>query len=275
MNTIINLNGELIPVSNYQLSVKNRGFKYGDGLFETIKIIDQQIVFLEDHYFRLMASMRMLRMEIPMEFNMSFFESAIISVVKSNELSNARCRMTVWREAGGLYFPDTNNISFLVEVSPLSVQVKESYSIDLFRDYYVNSGLLSTLKTNNKLINVLAGIYAKENDLENSVLLNERKQVVELTNGNVFMVSDNSVITPPISDGCIKGIVRKKLIELINRDQKYELKEASISPFDLQKTDELFMTNSIVGIQPITKYKKKLYSKEITLDLIGKLNQLI
>jgi len=275
MEDLINLNGKIISANKNQLSFNNRAFKYGDSLFETLKVIDSNIVFLEDHYFRLMASMRMLRMEIPMDFDMCFFESEIKKCVSSNSITSARCRLSVWRAGGGRYNPDSNKIEYLVEIQPLLVEVKETYTIDLFRDYFINSGLLSTLKTTNRITNVLAGIYADENGFDNCLLLNERKQVVETINGNIFVVKGNKVITPPVSDGCVKGILRKKLLEIISKEQQYELEEVSISPFDLQKADELFMTNSIIGIQPITQYKKKIYSKKVSLELTEKLSHLV
>ena len=96
--------------------------------------------------------------------------------------------------------------------------------------------------------------------------------VVEALNGNVFMVFGNTIKTPPKKDGCLNGILRKKLIDIIGKLPQYKLEEASISPFELQKADELFITNVIVGIQPITKYRKKIYTHVVSQDLIGKLN---
>ena len=96
--------------------------------------------------------------------------------------------------------------------------------------------------------------------------------VVEMLNGNIFMVVGNTIKTPPKKDGCLNGILRKKLIEIIGKLEHYQLEEASISPFELQKADELFITNAIVGIQPITKYRKKTYTNTVAKDLIGKLN---
>ena len=117
MEDLINLNGKIISANKNQLSFNNRAFKYGDSLFETLKVIDSNIVFLEDHYFRLMASMRMLRMEIPMDFNMSFFESEIKKCVSSNSITSARCRLSVWRAGGGRYNPDSNKIEYLEKIS--------------------------------------------------------------------------------------------------------------------------------------------------------------
>lgn len=267
---MINLNGELINALEGVLNTTNRAFKYGDALFETIKVENLKCYFIEDHYFRLMASMRMLRMEIPMNFTLEFFEEEITTTLKQNNLEDARVRVTVYRKDGGLYSPISNEISYLIETSPLNSNKKEEYKIDLFKDYYLYSGLLSTLKTTNKITNVLASIYASENKFDNCILVNEKKQVVEAINGNIFIVKGTSIKTPLIDSGCIKGIARKKIIELISKKEKYRLEEGIISPFDLQKADEIFITNVIVGIQVVTSYKKTNFKtkigKELTLE---------
>jgi len=143
---MINLNGTLINDLEDILNSDNRGFKYGDALFETIKITDLKINFLEDHYFRLMASMRMLRMEIPINFTMEFFESEILKTVEKSNLINARVRFMVYRKNGGLYEPVTNEIDYLIEASILNIVNRENYTLDLYKDYYIFSGLLSTIK---------------------------------------------------------------------------------------------------------------------------------
>lgn len=134
--------------------------------------------------------------------------------------------------------------------------------------------MLSTLKSNNRIINVLGSIYANENGYDNCLLLNNAKQVVEALNGNLFLVKGSVIKTPPLKDGCLNGITRKKLIASLEKLENYTLEEASISPFELQKADELFVTNAITGIQSITKYRKKEFGNEVAKDLLGKLNAL-
>ena len=272
---MINLNGTLISENKEVLNFNNRAFKYGDALFETVKVENLRVNFVEDHYFRLMASMRMLRMEIPMSFTLEFFENEIISTVEKNDFLDARVRFSVFRQDGGLYNPVSNKAEYLIEVAPLNTQIKENYVVDLFKDYYIYSGLLSTVKTTNKITNVLAGIYADENELNNCILVNEKKQVVEAINGNVFVVKGAIIKTPPITDGCVKGIIRKKLIELISDSEKYTLEEVSISPFELQKADEIFITNSITGIQAVSKYKKSVFKSNVSEEMSVELLKLI
>ncbi|PKP12697.1 MAG: aminotransferase class IV [Bacteroidetes bacterium HGW-Bacteroidetes-3] len=272
---MINFNGIMLDESKAMLNANNRAFNYGDALFETLKIVNSKIYYLEDHYFRLMASMRMLRMEIPLNFTMEFFESELLNTAEQNNLESARVRLTVFRKDGGLYNPTSNQIDYLIVASPLQILVKEKYSVDIFKDYYLNSDILSTIKTTNKIINVLASIYASENGFDNCILVNERKQVVEAINGNIFMVKGNTIKTPPITEGCIKGITRKKIIEIVSKSDDYSIEETEISPFELQKADEIFITNVIVGIQPITQYKKAAFGTKVSSALALELSKLI
>ena len=276
---MINFNGAIVsPDTN--LLTQNRAFLYGDAVFETVKIIDAKILFLEDHYFRLMASMRVLRMEIPMNFTMEYFEEQILTLANNNQLGlSARARITVFRNDGGYYLPLNNTISFLIHASALentlySISPKE-YEVDLYKDFYVSKQLLSSLKTTSKIINVTGSIYAKENGLDNCILLNDSKNVVEALQGNIFMLIGNSLITPPVSEGCLNGIMRKQILALAKKVENIEVVEAVISPFDLQKADELFITNVIKGIQPITKYRKKEFTANLAKILTQKINDAI
>ncbi|WP_431123898.1 aminotransferase class IV [Flagellimonas flava] len=275
---MVNFNGALLSKDSNILTHSNRGLKFGDALFETVRCVNGTIFFWEDHYFRLMSSMRILRMEIPMEFTLEFLEGEIKRTVEKNGLedSPARVRLTVFRNDGGLYSPETHDVSYLIEVSPMESPFylinDGPYEVELFKDYYVNKDMLSNLKTTNKILNVVASVFAQENGYHNCLLINGDKQVVEVVNGNLFLVQGNTVKTPPLSDGCLDGIIRKKLNEIIAATEGMELIEDSISPFELQKADELFLTNSIQGIVSIGKYRKKEYGNAIAKSLLGKLN---
>ena len=261
---MVNFNGVLISSENIKLSLENRAFKYGDAIFETVKVLNKKVVFWEDHYFRLMASMRMLRMKIPIEFTLEFLEQEILKTVAAQQEANEyRIRLNIFRKDGGLYTPKTNKIDFTIEVKESTYQTKDFYSLDVYKDFYNYSGLLSTIKTNNRMVNTLASIFADENDLDNCILLNEKKGVVEVTNGNIFVVKGKVVKTPALTEGCIKGITRLKVLEILFKNKELTVEETSISPFEIQKADEVFITNAIIGVQPVTNYKKKTFTTEI------------
>jgi branched-chain amino acid aminotransferase len=273
---MINFNG-VVQDSDLQLTVSNRSFLYGDGVFETLKVVNNKILFFEDHYFRLMASMRIIRMQIPMAFTLEFLEEEILKLVATNNIQNsARIRFTIFRNEGGFYLPTDNSISYVIQATALE-QVnyhfaKNTFEVDLYKDFVIPKQLLSTLKTANKITHVTASIFAKENQLDSTLLINEDKNVIEASNGNLFMLMGNQLITPPITEGCLNGIMRKQILGIARQMDSVEVIEKPISPFDLQKADELFITNVIIGIQPITKYRKKEFGVGLSTEILGKLN---
>lgn len=276
---MINFNG-LIVSSDTNLLTHNRSFLYGDAVFETVKIVNSKILFLEDHYFRLMSSMRIVRMEIPMNFTLEYLEEQILTLAKARNIeSSARARITVYRNDGGYYLPQNNSVSYLITVDSLESAsyeiIQNEYVVDLYTDFYVAKQLLSSIKTTNKLLNITASIYASENDLDNCLLLNDSKNVIEALQGNLFMLKGNTLVTPPVSEGCLNGVMRKQIIRLARTIENIEVVEEVISPFDLQKADELFITNVIKGIQPITKYRKKEFTIDLSKQLLQKLNDAI
>lgn len=276
---MINFNG-VIQEPDLQLSVYNRSFLYGDGVFETLKVVNNRILFFEEHYFRLMASMRIIRMQIPMSFTLEYLEEEILKLAAANNIQDsARVRLNVFRNDGGFYLPEDSSVSFVIVASKIEEPkyqfAKAAFEVDLYKDFIIPKQLLSTLKTSNKITHVTASIFAKENQLDSTLLINEDKNVIEASNGNLFMLMDGKLITPPITEGCLNGIMRRQVIVLAKQMESLEVIERPISPFDLQKADELFITNVVTGIQPITKYRKKEFGFMLSVQLLGKLNALI
>ncbi len=277
---MINLNGELVSPNLFHLNISNRGLNFGDALFETIRIKSGKPLFFESHYFRLMANMRICRMEIPQSFTPEFLMSEMTALIESHEkdCSNSRLKFLVYRDSSGLYTPDSNDIGYIISAQPIdsnSFKFESSfYKIDLFKDYFIPPGLLSTVKTNNRMVNILGGIYARENEFDNCLLLNTNKNIVEALNGNIFLVFDDTLKTPPSADGCINGIMRNQIIALAPK-LGYKVEEVSISPFEIQRADEIFITNIILGVRPVTQYRKKIYQHIVSKVLVNGLNDII
>lgn len=272
---MLNHNGKFISDTHPQTD--NRGLLFGDGVFETVRVLDGKVLFLEDHYFRLMSSMRIIRMQIPMEFTMEFVENQLLETAREAKCEDsARVRITVFRSGEGFYRPKTNKVEWIVSAQPLAQKLysipDDEYEVELFKDFYVTRQLLSSIKSTNKLVNVTAAIYADENGYANCLLMNEEKNVIEAINGNLFMLTGKKLVTPPVSEGCLNGVMRKQILAIVKKNPELEVVEEPISPFDLQKADELFITNVIAGIQPITKYRKKSYVTVVAEDLLVKLN---
>lgn len=274
----INYNGALIGAEGNILALHNRAFAYGDALTDVSKYSYQQLLFWEEHYLRLMAGMRVLRMNIPMSFSMEYIEEEILKTIRSNALESqpVRVRISIFRKSGNTYTPTNNDIEYLIETQPLSsafyVLNEEPYEVELFKDFYIQPDLLANIKHTNRIVNVLGSIFAQENDYQNCILLNSQKNIAGALDGNIFLVNGNTLKTPALTDGAVNGITRKMLIKSLQKVGDYQVEETSISPFELQKADELFITNSLIGIQPVSQYRKKTYTHTATKSLIGKLN---
>ena len=275
---MINYNGNFKDQSLDHFN--NRGFLFGDSVFETIKVVNNKIIYWEEHYLRLMSSMRILRIEIPGLYTPDFFEEEIRKTnLKIDSFFNGRVRLTIFRTKGEVYRPDSNEPIFVINSKKTDQKLfnvnLQSYKVDLFKDYLIQSNLISNLKTNNRVVNVIGSIYAKENDLENCILLNDQKFVAQFLNGNIFIVKDSLVKTPTISSGCLNGVMRNKIIELINKLPNLEIEEKIFSPYELISSDEIWVSNSISGIIPVTKYRKKLFSNKVAITILNYLNKQI
>ena len=271
---MINFNGTITDQSD-QL-INNRAFLYGDSVFETLRIIDNEIVFWEDHYFRLMSSMRIIRLDIPDDYTPDFLQKNILKLHKMvSKNGHSRIRVNVFRFSEGKYTPDNNKSSFMIscnEISSPEFKINNGkYVVDLYKDYYLDNQLISSIKTNNKIINVVASIYAKENGLNNCVLLNKDKMVAEFINSNIFIIKNDQIFTPTIKSGCLNGVLRKNLINILKKCS-YSISEIDISTFDLTQSDEVFGTNVIQGLFCVTNYRNKIYSNNQSQQIIKLLN---
>lgn len=271
---MINFNGQLTEQS-YQIE-NNRGFFYGDSVFESIRIIDGKICFWEDHYFRLISSMRILRIDIPDHFTPDFFEENIMrlhNVISNNDCS--RVRLSVFRNSAGKYRPLSNECKFLISCENLKSKKftinQCNYKVDIFKEYYIDKQLISTIKSNNKIINVIASIYAKENLLDNCILLNNDKMVCEFINANLFLIKDGCFLTPDLKSGCLNGVMRKNIIRILKKNN-IEIVERSIHSYELIDSDEIFGCNSIQGIFSITEYRKNKLKSDLTNKILSILN---
>lgn len=272
----INLNGELIASDRPVFGSKNRAFRYGDGLFETIRIINGKPLFLEDHLQRLYAGMRMLRMEIPEVLHIYHLEGQIDRLLKRSRVDlGGKIRLAVFREDGGLYTPESNRVHFLIECEALSNEFSinpHGIDIGLYGDNLKAVNQLSTLKSSNSLLYVLAGEYAKSQKLGEAILLNEFKNLCEGVSSNVFLVVKNKLVTPALQQGCIPGIMRSRMLELAVA-LGMEVVETNVSPEALMHADEVFFTNAIQGVKWAIAYGDKRYFASSSRKLIVALNQ--
>ena len=272
-----NFNGSIHTGSTLEVNINNRGVNYGDGIFETLRYAHGRLNFWEDHYFRLMASMRIVRMDIPMNFSPEYLQQQIEKTLKANALENAaaRVKIVVLRKPGGYYTPQHREINYLITVSELPEANyrlnPKGLHIDLFKDYYKPQGLLANLKTTSAQLYTVAGIFCKENNWDEVILLNSQKEVVEAVSANIFILTaENEIETPPLESGCLKGVMRKNVIRILG-EMGYEVHERAFNPFALQKAQEIFLTNAVKGIQWVGRYRKKEFGHDLSTKLVRRL----
>jgi branched-chain amino acid aminotransferase len=273
---MINYNGTLFQAQDFQLPYPNRAFSYADGVMESLRVVNGKIWFWEDHYFRLMGDMRVLRLEIPTAFTPEFLEEEILRAVEKNR--SARVRMYVYRKAGGLYTPISKEVEYIIESEPW---VAEAYKlneiglhIQLFQEHQKPTGLLSNLKSTNAQVYIVAGIFAKENNYGDVILLNEHKRMVEGVSSNLFLVQDGKVYTPALAEGPVKGVFRKNLIDVLKKNG-VEVIETELVPFELQRADEVWLTNAVGGIKWVGQFRKKTYGRHLAEKAVDWMNERI
>jgi branched-chain amino acid aminotransferase len=279
MQQFINHNGVLIPSDQPSVSHTNRAFRYGDALFETIRIVKGKPVFLHEHVNRLIDGLRVMKMQTPINLNTEIMQRLIADLSQRNGIgADGRVRFSVYRNNGGFYTPTDNQVSFLLEVYPMQ---DEGYSlnqkgliIDLFVDFKKQVSPLASIKSANSAIYVMAGVYKTQHQLDDCVLVNDKSQIIESISSNIFAVKNGVLYTPPVSDGCVNGVMRKKVIEIAQAN-KIAVYENSITQSVLLGADELFLTNTIKGIQWVVAYKQKRYFNNTAKKLVDKLNELV
>jgi branched-chain amino acid aminotransferase len=272
-------NGHLISLYEPAISFTNRAFRYGDSLFESMLFSNGKIMFITDHVKRLKLSMTTLRMNVPADFNSANIEQLILQLIEHNNIKNdARIRLTVFRNEGGFYTPETNDISFLIEVKQLDTVGynlnKKGLWVDIYAEIKKQITKISNLKTGSALLYVMAGLTKTSLRLDDCLLVNENGHIIESVNSNVFVIKNGTLYTSPITDGCIDGVMRKQILAIAAQNKILAF-EQSITVHTLTDGDEVFLTNAISGIQWVGQFKNKFYTNQRTVFFVEKLNELL
>ena len=272
----INYNGFLYEENEPIFTVKNRGFRYGDALFETIRIIDGKPCFLTDHFNRLKKGMGMLKMRSA-DISFENIEKQINKLIEKNHIKKGgRIRLSVFRSGDGLYTPENESKSYVIEARPIKENQfelnKNGLTIDIFNEHRRHINLLSQIKTTNNIPHVLAGIFVKDSGLDDCIIINEHGRIVEASNSNIFIYKNNSIYTPSIEEGCMDGVMRKQLIK-IAKGLNINVFEGMVNGSMLLQADEMFLTNAIKGIQWVSAYRQKRFYNKYTKTILEHLNQ--
>jgi aminodeoxychorismate lyase len=280
VHLFVSYNGQYFPDSEFIFSSSNRSFRYGDALFETMKMVNGKVIFFKDHYQRLISGMKYLKMIIDKQgFSEQSLLKEIIALSEKNKTSKSCIiRLQVFRNSDGKYTPAKNDCSFVIETEPVKntnyILNDKGIKIGLFDEESKHPGRLSNIKTSNSLIYILAAIYKSENKFDDALILNNKATIAEAISSNIFIVKNNEFHTPPITDACVEGIMRKQIITIL-KSHKKKISETSLSPEHLLKADELFLTNAVNGIIWVGAFKTKRYFNNQSKWLNGTLNSTI
>ena len=272
----INYNGEIVPANQPMLPVTNRGFKYGDGLFESMRLMNGELKFAGLHADRLQRGMKALKLEGAARFDEYFLREKSSELLKRNNYGqNARLRLTVFRDAEGLYSPAGNESGYAIEMTennePYYLSNAKGLIVDVFEEITKPVNYLSNIKTCNSLPFVMAGLYRKLHSLDEVFILNQNGFLCEAMSSNVFVVYDKKLYTPALSEGCVEGIMRTVVMQVAEMSG-VPVVEAQINPDILNVADEVFLTNTSKGIQWVMGFNNKRYFNKVSKDLLDALN---
>ncbi len=272
----INYNGEILPANQAVLTIANRSFKYGDGLFEAMRIMNGEVQFAALHAERLQQGMAALKIEGGSLFSKYFLQDKVSELLKRNKYGpNARVRLTVFRDAEGLYSPSANKAAYSIEMSRIDESIylnnARGLIVDLFEELTKPLNYLSNVKTCNSLLFVMAGIYRTQHSLDEVFILNQNGFLCETMSSNIFIVYDRKLYTPSLAEGCIAGVMRAvvmRLAEIIG----LPVIEAQINPNILNEAEEVFLTNAGRGIQWVMGFNNRRYFNTVSRELLEQLN---
>ena len=269
MPDFVNFDGAILRSDKAILTADNRSFRYGDGLFETIKVKKGRICLENYHFERLMAGIRLLQLEFPASFTAERLARQILDLCEKNgHTTLGRVRLVVFRGDGGLHDRVDPLPHYIIQSGPLAAGNEgindNGLILDIFPDGRKSCDALSSLKSNNYLVYVMAALYARKNGLNDCLVLNSRDRIADSTIANVFYSQDGKIYTPPLSEGCVAGVMRRFLADLLQKTG-FTLIEKITTAEDLQNAEGVFLTNAIRGIQWVRSFRGATYSNSLPL----------
>jgi branched-chain amino acid aminotransferase len=273
LNNLINFNGRFTEPDTLVATAFNRSLRYGDGLFETMLWNGRQIHNLNYHMDRLFRGLEVLQFDLSGGFDRSFVTESIVSLCLNNAHQvAARVRLNVFREDSITLLPQQNRPLFIIETGAVDMKISGPLRVSLYKAETKPTGILSNLKTNNYLLNVLAAQHAKESGYDDAIILNSRGNICEASSSNVFMVQKGILFTPALSQGCVAGTKRRELLQILPT-LGYQVEETIITKDMIFEMEEVFFTNAIRNIRPVICIENTYYSREVTTTIVGLLTK--
>ena len=253
-------NGKLIDATVPILLAENRCFKYGDGVFETMKMSKGKLLLEAYHLERLLTSLDLLKIHFKPAFGEELSKDLKIICEANNCAVSARIRIAAFRG------PD-NKVEYLIEARSLADENylwnEKGWEIDIFPDANKSCDAFSNLKSANYLVYVMADLFARDKKIDEAIVLNGKGFIADGSKTNIFIVKDNVIYTPALTEGPINGVMRRHLIKELKKEN-YPIIETKISIDALLNADEVFFTNALRGIQWAAKFRDQVYGNTIT-----------
>ncbi len=274
MNSIC-FNGKIVAGDEPVLLASNRSYRYGDGLFETMKIQNGNISLSSYHFERLFGGLSLLKFDIPKLFNKEKLEQHILNLSRKNECEKlARVRLSVFRGNGGLYDAD-KTLQYIIECWPLNESVNKindnGLVIDIYPDGEKSCDKFSNLKSANFQLYSMAALFAKENQLNDCLVLNNSGGIADSTIANIFLIKGETIITPSLKEGCINGVMRKYMLEKFRAEgESWQVEERSVLASNIKDADEIFLTNAINSIRWVRQFRNRTYTNVRTVEIYNR-----
>lgn len=269
----INYNGTIHAEHEQLLPVTNRGFRYGDGFFETMMMFDKKIPLLDYHWSRIEYTAEVLSAHLPKRFTLESFQNMLLDLALVNDsVTNARVHLQFFRKGGGLYLPDDAELGYTFSLDKMDnnkFETGDGIKIGVREDCWKPVSMTSDLKSSNALMYVMAAQLAKTSGWDECILLNDSESISEAIHSNVFLVKGEKVITPHLDSGCVNGVMRSYLISMLE-DEIFEEREVGVK--ELLEADEILLTNAVRGIQWVREYEGKVYGNKKAVELTALLN---
>lgn len=244
---------------------ENRSFKYGDGLFETIRLHEGRMINLDFHFERFFKGLMILKFEIPAHFSPTFFVEKIHVLLNKNAISkNARIRLMAFRSNGGIFDSTNSRPHYIIEsvsIENLKILNEEGLTIEVFTDARKSCDHFSNIKSNNYLLSVMAGLFAQKHNLDDAIVLNTAGRVSETAIANLFTIKGTIISTPPLSEGCVAGTMRRWMLEKFSL-KKYAVIEKNMAVEDIMDADEIFLTNAIQQLRWVKSFRGKHFGNK-------------
>ncbi len=271
MQDIIFYNDRFISCDTPFIGAGSRALRYGDGLFETLRLINGSIRHAELHFSRLFDGMHLLAFEVPATFTTQWLSDQIIATAKKNKVEKAaRIRVAVFRANGGLYDPEHHRPNIVIQTWPLPPQAGTLNSNGLVTGIFPSArkscDVFSNIKSSSHLTYVMAALYAKQQRWNDAMVLNCHDRISDSSIANVFTIKNKVITTPPLSEGCVAGIMRRFLLRELPQ-YGFNVVEKPLTPQDIESADECFLTNAISGIRWVKEFEKKTFTNSMIQEL--------